>query len=238
VEFVVVGFGLGALTILLGIVMGAVAARWERAAATAPSLADAARDSAVAAERRGIGLSLLYAGGAILLVTIGALAGSLDDGTGAYLVATTVTVAAAGILFRAYLQRARHPLPPRRRTARATPALAAHGDPALDDAAVADSLARLDAAAEAIDSARGAGVVDSGDAQSDAALTARDPRDDPATETDAGPRAPAGNEADSAERDSPSERSPLFAPEEAVIGSTAGRAAAPRPPASDDEDDV
>jgi hypothetical protein len=238
VDFVVVGFGLGAITILLGIVMGAVAARWDRAAATAPSPADAARDSAVAADRRVVGLSLLYAGGAILLATIGALAGSLDDGTGAYLVATTVTVAAAGILFQVSLQRSRRPLPRRRRAPRGALALPVHGVPPLDDAAVADSLSRLDAAAEAIDSARIVAAVDSDDAQSDDGLAERDPHDDSAGEAAAGSRSLAGEEENRATGDGTAERFPVSVPEEAAVGSTAGRAAAPRPAASDDENDV
>jgi hypothetical protein len=52
----------------------------------------------------------------MLLVTVAALAGSLDDRTGAFLVTTTATVAAVGILLGGYLQRARNPVPPRRRT--------------------------------------------------------------------------------------------------------------------------
>jgi hypothetical protein len=52
----------------------------------------------------------------MLLVTVAALAGSLDDRTGAFLVTTTATVAAVGILLAGYLQRARNPVPPRRRT--------------------------------------------------------------------------------------------------------------------------
>src|SRR5688572_27179216 len=100
VDFVVVGFGLGALTILCGLALLGVAARgWERAAERAPSPADAARDLATAADRRHLGQTVLYAGGAILLATMGALAGSLDDRTGAYFVATTATVAAVGALY-------------------------------------------------------------------------------------------------------------------------------------------
>jgi hypothetical protein len=57
----------------------------------------------------------------MLLVTVAALAASLDDRTGAFLVTTTATVAAVGILLAEYLQRARNPAPPRRRT-RTTPA--------------------------------------------------------------------------------------------------------------------
>jgi hypothetical protein len=117
VDFVVVGFGLGALGVLLGVViLGWLAPRAQRAAALTPSLDDAARCQVIAAEHRGTGRALLYSGSAMLLVTVGALGGSLDDRTGAFLVTTTATVAAVGILLAGYLQRARNPPPPRRRT--------------------------------------------------------------------------------------------------------------------------
>jgi hypothetical protein len=125
VDFVVVGFGLGALGVLLGVVMlGWLAPRSQRAAARASSPDDAARCRAIAAEHRGTGQAILYAGGAMLLVTVAGLVGSLDDRTGAFLVTTTATVAAVGILLSGYLQRARNPTPPRRR-ARSAPAASA-----------------------------------------------------------------------------------------------------------------
>lgn len=118
VDFVVVGLGLGALGVLCGvIILGWVAARWERSAARAASTEAAAYGLAAAADRRDVGQACLYAGGAILLATIGALAGSLDDRTGAFLVATTATVAAAGFLLWRYLHRSQRPLPARRRAA-------------------------------------------------------------------------------------------------------------------------
>ena len=124
-DFVVVGFGLGALGVLLGVVMlGWLAPRSQRAAARASSADDAARDRAVAAEHYGTGRTFLYAGGAMLLATVAGLLGSLDDRTGAFLVATTATVAAIGILLGGYLQHTRNPLPPRRRT-RSAPAASA-----------------------------------------------------------------------------------------------------------------
>ena len=116
-DFVVVGFGLGALGVLLGVVMlGWLAPRSQRAAARVSAPDDAARHRAVAAEHRGTGQAFLYAGGAMLLATVAGLVGSLDDRTGAFLVTTTATVAAVGILLAGYLQRARNPVPPRRRT--------------------------------------------------------------------------------------------------------------------------
>jgi hypothetical protein len=116
VDFVVVGFGLGALGVLLGVVMlGWLAPRSQRAAARNSAADDAARHRAIAAEHRGTGQAFLYAGGAMLLATVAGLLGSLDDRTGAFLVTTTATVAAVGILLGGYLQRARNPIPPRRR---------------------------------------------------------------------------------------------------------------------------
>jgi hypothetical protein len=125
VDFVVVGFGLGALGVLLGVVMlGWLAPRAQRAATRVSSPDDVARCQAIAAEHRGTGQALLYSGGAMLLVTVAALGGSLDDRTGALLVTTTATVAAVGILFAGYLQRLRNPVPPRPRT-RSAPAASA-----------------------------------------------------------------------------------------------------------------
>ena len=122
-DFVVVGLTLGALAVLAGVVLlGWETSRWQRSAARADSSAAAARFLAIAADRRSTGEALLYAGAAIILATVGALAGSLDDRTGAFFVVTTVTVAAAGILLRAYLHRTRHPIPATpRRVARPVP---------------------------------------------------------------------------------------------------------------------
>ena len=123
-DFVVVGFGLGALGLLLGVVMlGWLAPRSRRAAARASSRDDAVRWQAIAAEHHATGQALLYSGGTILLATLAALASSLDDRTGALLVTTTATVAAIGILLAGYLQRARNPVPPRR--ARSAPVASA-----------------------------------------------------------------------------------------------------------------
>jgi len=117
VDFVVVGFGLGALGVLLGVVMlGWMAPRSQQAAVRVSAPDDAARHRALAAERHGTGQAFLYAGGAMLLATVAGLVGSLDDRTGAFLVTTTATVAATGILLVGYLQRTRNPMPARRRT--------------------------------------------------------------------------------------------------------------------------
>jgi hypothetical protein len=148
VDFVVVGLGLGALAVLLGVVMlGWMAPRAQRAAARTTSPEDAAREQAIAAQQRGTGRSFLYAGAAMLLATAGALAGSLDDRTGALLVTTTATVAAIGILLGGYLHRARNPLPRRRGLARATEPYT------LPERPVSASLVRADAAPEAAETA-------------------------------------------------------------------------------------
>jgi len=126
VDFVVVGLGLGALGVLVGVIMyGWSSGRWERAAARAKEPSDAAYANAMACSRRGAGQALLGAGGAILLATIGALAGSVDDRTGALLVVTTATIAALGLVVWGYLHRVRNPAPPRRQSRPATPLLAA-----------------------------------------------------------------------------------------------------------------
>lgn len=113
-DFVVVGLGLGALALLGGVFLAGWSSwHWARQAASATTAEEAAHLAAVAATRRGAGQALLGAGSAVLLATIGALAGSLTDQTGAFLVVTTATVAALGFLFWAYLHRLRSPIPPR-----------------------------------------------------------------------------------------------------------------------------
>jgi hypothetical protein len=118
VDFVVVGFGVGALGVLLGVLLrGWRAPRCERAAARAADPAVAAYERANAAECLAAGQAFLAAGGAVVLATVGGLAGGMDDRSGAVLVATTATVAALGIILWGYLHRSRHPMParPRRR---------------------------------------------------------------------------------------------------------------------------
>jgi hypothetical protein len=135
VDFVVVGFGLGAIGVLLGVVMlGWLAPRAQRAAARAAEPDDAAYALAVAAEHQGTGQAFLFAGAAMLLATIGGLAGSLDDRTGALLVTTTATVAAIGIFLSGYLQRLRNPAP-RRRSAPVAETSAGAADPAAAESA-------------------------------------------------------------------------------------------------------
>lgn len=115
-DFVVVGFGLGAFGILLGVILrGPLAGRCERAAARAADTAVTTYERANAAECRGAGQAFLAAGSVVALATVGGLAGALTDRTGALLVTTTTTVAALGIMLWGYLYRSRHPMPPRPR---------------------------------------------------------------------------------------------------------------------------
>lgn len=111
-----VGFGVGALGMLLGVLLrGWLAGRCERAALRAADPAVAAYERANAAECRGAGQAFLAAGAAVVLATVGGLAGGLDDRGGALLVTTTATVAALGIIVWGFLYRSRHPMPPRPR---------------------------------------------------------------------------------------------------------------------------
>lgn len=149
-DFVVVGFGVGTLGVLLGVVLlGWLAGRSERAATNAAAPAAAAYAQAAAAEYRGAGQAFIYAGGAVILATIGGLAGALDDRTGALLVATTATVAVLGIFFWGYLYWSRHPLPTRPRRQPRSTATSGATSAALLDRGMAPSHASDEAIAPA-----------------------------------------------------------------------------------------
>jgi len=154
VDFVVVGLGLGALGVLVGVIMyGWRPGRWERAAARATEPSAAAYANAMASSRRSTGQALLGAGGAMFLATIGALAGSLDDRTGAWLVVTTATIAALGLIVSGYLHRVRNPALPRRQSRSATPLWTAERSvPLLPAAAWAEPLTEVEA--DAVGAAR------------------------------------------------------------------------------------
>ncbi len=121
-DFVVVGLGLGACAMLAGVILlGWSLPRAERVKASSSQHARTDAQERVAAIR-GAGQVMLSAGGAIILATIGALAGALDDRTGAFFVVTTVTVAALGILVWGYRNLDALPwLAPRPRTRKALP---------------------------------------------------------------------------------------------------------------------
>jgi hypothetical protein len=132
VDFVVVGLGLGACAVLAGVILlGWSLPRAEGIVAAASDPDAIARGDAAVAATRGAGQVMLSAGGAIFLATAGALAGSLDDRTGAFLVVTTVTVAALGILVWGYRNRNRIPWLMPRRGERAVPAPATVASPAI-----------------------------------------------------------------------------------------------------------
>lgn len=115
-DFLVVGLGLGALAILGGIIMVTLVVwRSQRAARQATRPEEQRYHLASAAARNASGQGLIVAGVVILLATVGAVAGSLDDRTGSLLVATTATVAAIGLIVRDVLYRSRYPLPRRPR---------------------------------------------------------------------------------------------------------------------------
>lgn len=117
-DFVVVGLGLGALGVLLGVLLFGVLAPLRERGADRAAADEAARDRAIAAEQREIGRAALAAGLAILVATSAALAAGLDDRTGAFLITSTVTIAAIGVLYWMSLYRRRNPLPARARRAR------------------------------------------------------------------------------------------------------------------------
>ena len=159
-DFVVVGFGVGALGLLLGVVCLAWGARRYDQAARPAAQAAPSRALHGAIALRDAGQVFLSAGGAILLATVGALVTSLDDATGALVVTTTVTVAALGILLWAFLHRARIPFlmtrqRPRPAAARAErhPAWSMAAMPVLGAAAKPPAFdsGRTDAEAEGLD---------------------------------------------------------------------------------------
>jgi hypothetical protein len=148
VDFVVVGLSLGAIAVLAGVVLiGWTAARAERAAAAAGPGDGAASWRAVAAAAGDAGRIFVAVGGTVFLATGGALAGALDDRTGAFLVVTTFTVAALGMLLWGYRNLARIPwfaARPRRRAAPFTSAEVEDTRPPLPPASAAPLLAAPD----------------------------------------------------------------------------------------------
>jgi hypothetical protein len=190
VDFVVVGFGLGALSVLFGVVMlGWAAGQADRAAARASGPDQALREYATAAGRRDVGRACLYAGAAVLLATVGALAGSLDDRTGAYFVTTTVTVAALGILVWNFLHRARSSTPQRPRPetrTRSVPLAASVEFPSFAEAASWESDPAIDFTGD-VEDAFPAGAEREGQVTAEAEETAVFAPEPTAEETGAAP---------------------------------------------------
>jgi hypothetical protein len=115
VDFVVVGFGIGSVCILAGLVLRDAPGWWTRCPRRQPPTDDALRAARLC---RALGNVLLVCGLALALVTLAALFTGLSDSVGALLVASAVTVVAIGVAAWAYRWRRRFP-PPRRQMAAA-----------------------------------------------------------------------------------------------------------------------
>jgi len=117
VDFVVVGFGLGALAVLLGFALRDVGARWSRVrdGTVLPAGALARRVARGRACRAG-GRALAVGGGAACGATLVALLAGVGDRTGATLVLAVLLLAFAALLVWSFAYAHRyHPRPRRRR---------------------------------------------------------------------------------------------------------------------------
>lgn len=112
-DFVVVGLGVGALAILLGLMSREAGSRWwplRRDQPLAP--AEQARRLAIGRAGRAGGLVLCLAGGAIIIATLIALGLNLSDQAGAILVMATISVTVfAGVAWAALYVARYHPRP-------------------------------------------------------------------------------------------------------------------------------
>lgn len=96
-DFVVVGLGVGALALLLGLTIRELGSRWWSIRPDEPlSAPDQARRLAIGRVSRAGGVVLGLAGGLILIATVAAIALGLPDRTGAIVVMAVVTVAVLG----------------------------------------------------------------------------------------------------------------------------------------------
>ncbi len=161
-DFVVVGLGLGAIGILLGLLLRD-APSWR--AALAPGRDLAVDDPPPVADTfaRGLGTFLLVGGAALTVLTFLGLGTGLSDERGTLLVAGTVTIALIGLV--AWLvQQLRHRPRPRPaapaavRAPEAPPADAAPGTAAMLGAAAAAGAAEFLEASEAARDAEGFGL--------------------------------------------------------------------------------
>jgi hypothetical protein len=111
VDFVVVGLGVGALAILLGLTIREVGSRWWSIQPDAPlSSPEQARRLAIGRAGRSGGTVLSLAGTFILIATIAAIALNLPDRTGAIVVMAVVTIAVLGtVVWGAVYARRSHP---------------------------------------------------------------------------------------------------------------------------------
>lgn len=157
-DFVVVGLGVGALAILLGLTSREAGPRWWPLCRDQPlSPSERARRLAIGRAGRAGGLVLCLAGSAIVVVTIIGLGLSLSDQAGAILVMATISATVLGGVAWATLYVARYhprPLPraPGRRPAResepdeAPPTLAGPIDASLSRPGATGWADRLDIA--------------------------------------------------------------------------------------------
>ncbi|HEU0114760.1 MAG TPA: hypothetical protein VFQ80_08785 [Thermomicrobiales bacterium] len=108
-DFVVVGFGIGSICILAGLVLRDAPGWWARRPGRRPE----ADDLRTARLGRALGNVILVGGIALAVVTLAALFTGLSDGAGALLVASAVTVVAIGLVAWAMRWRRRYPPPSR-----------------------------------------------------------------------------------------------------------------------------
>jgi len=116
VDFVVVGLGLGAIGVLLGLALRDLAPRaWPVRSARELGRAEVARRVAWARPLRAAGRVLALAGLLLWVVTLAALAGGANDRAGAILVMAALTLLiAAALAWGALYARRYHPRPARR----------------------------------------------------------------------------------------------------------------------------
>lgn len=110
-DFVVVGLGVGALALLLGLSIRELGSRWWSIRPDEPlSTPDQARRLAIGRVSRAGGGVLSLAGGLILIATVAAIALGLPDRTGAIVVMAVVTIAVLGtVAWGAVYARRYHP---------------------------------------------------------------------------------------------------------------------------------
>ncbi|HEU5432374.1 MAG TPA: hypothetical protein VFU81_11970 [Thermomicrobiales bacterium] len=114
-DFVVVGFGIGSICILAGLVLRDAPSWWSRLPGRRPATADDARTARLC---RALGNVLLVCGIVLSAVTLIVLFTGFSDGVGALLVASVVTIIAIAIVAWAMYWRQRNP-PSRRPVAAA-----------------------------------------------------------------------------------------------------------------------
>ncbi|HET7095382.1 MAG TPA: hypothetical protein VFI22_17965 [Thermomicrobiales bacterium] len=119
-DFVVVGFGIGSICILAGLVLRDAPGWWDRLPRRRPTTEG---DANTARLCRAFGNVILVAGIALSMVTLAALFSGFSDSAGALLVASAVTIIAIGLVGWAIRWRQRFP-PPRRRIGQAALAAA------------------------------------------------------------------------------------------------------------------